>query len=347
MAARRYRGMVAAPSPALAAPALWLAALLLAASAAPLAAQALPPDPQPSAPRAPVPPEALPEELVLEGDNIVTVTVNGVPLRFEVSADTFGTALVNPGVAARLMLLPEARRGWQFGPVSVEGVAAPVLADFGAGPVPLSLSWSERAASARADGVIGVHLLPRKRVTFALHPPAPGETEQRFPMHRAGGRANTRIGTEVTVGKKKLMVIFAAQRAENLVTAPAANFIATHREGGFEPGSEGTAVMNFAVERPTRMMRLAEPILLGDLVIERFAVRIEDYGYPRQVGEIAPGDPRFDRNHILVSRRKGKGRPDLLTRIGRDQIAHCSSITYDFAASEIRLSCAAPPPSEG
>jgi hypothetical protein len=33
--------------------------------------------------------------------------------------------------------------------------------------------------------------------------------------------------------------------------------------------------------------------------------------------------------------------PDLLTRIGRDQIAHCSSITYDLRLSEIRLSCAA------
>jgi hypothetical protein len=28
-----------------------------------------------------------------------------------------------------------------------------------------------------------------------------------------------------------------------------------------------------------------------------------------------------------------------LTRIGRDQIAHCSQLTYDLALSEIRLSC--------
>jgi hypothetical protein len=32
-----------------------------------------------------------------------------------------------------------------------------------------------------------------------------------------------------------------------------------------------------------------------------------------------------------------------LTRIGRDQIAHCSRITYDLALGEIRLSCGPAP----
>jgi hypothetical protein len=302
--------------------ALWLATL----AAAPLTAQ-----------------EPLPEELVLEGENIITVTINGVPLRFEVSADSFGSPLLNPDIAAQLMLMPEGRRGWQFGPVTLEGVEATVAADFGAGAVPLSFAWTRAPASDKADGVIGIQTLPHKRVTFRFHDAAADESVQRFAMRRAGGRNNTRIGTEVKVGRKKLMMIFAAQRRENLVTAPTANFIATHREGGFEPGTDGIAMMNFAVQRPTRMMRIADPIPLGDLVLERFAVRIEDYGDPRQVGEIAPDDPRFAKDHILVSRRKGRGRPDLLTRIGRDQIAHCSAITYDFAAEEIRLSCAAPP----
>lgn len=36
-------------------------------------------------------------------------------------------------------------------------------------------------------------------------------------------------------------------------------------------------------------------------------------------------------------------RPDLLTRIGRDQIAQCSSLTYDFAVNEIQLGCGPAP----
>jgi hypothetical protein len=281
----------------------------------------------------------LPEELVLRGDNIVTVIVAGQPLRFEISGEAFGPPVINPDVAARLVLVAEGRRGWRFGPVVVDGVSASTLADFGAGPVPLTVGWANRMASNKADGVMGVHHLPHARVTFAIRDPSPAETVQSLPLARAGGRSNTRLGTEVTVGKKKLMMIFVTDRAENLVTAPTANFIATHQEGGFETASDGIAVMDFGVERPTRIMRIAEPILLGDLPVDRFAVRVEDYGDPSRVGEIAQDDPRFQKGHIIVSRRKGRGRPDLLTRIGRDQIGHCSQLTYDFARSEIRLSC--------
>jgi hypothetical protein len=286
----------------------------------------------------------LPDALVLEGDNIITVTLNGVPLRLEVSSDSFGPPVINSAVAAQLQLLPDTRRGWRFGPVVVDGLSAVQAIDFGDGlPAAKTISWSERFASRKADGVIGVHNLPYKQVTFILAPPGADETIQRFAMTRSGGDRDTRIGTQVVVGKKKLTMVFAPQRAENLVTAPTANFIATHQEGGFEPASDGIAVMNFGVERPTRMMRIAEPIMLGELAVARFAVRVEDYGDPKRVGEIAEDDPRFEKDRILVSRRKGRGRPDLLTRIGRDQISHCSSITYDFALSEIRLSCSPAP----
>jgi len=311
-----------------------LIAALIALPASGLAAQSALPPP------AATPPAPLPEELVLRGDNVVTVTLAGVPVRLEVSAEAFGLPVVNPDTAAQALLVADSRRGWRFGPVVVEGESASALVDFGAGGLPLAVSWSDRPVSDKADGVIGVHHMPYKRVTFVLREPTPDEVLHRFPLRRTGGDSNTRLGTEVRVGKKKLMMIFVPERAENLITAPTANFIATHQEGGFEPDTNGIAVMDFGVERPTRMMRIAEPILLGDLALTRFAVRVEDYGEPRRVGEIAADDPRFDPGNILVSRRKGRGRPDLLTRIGRDQIAQCSSITYDLGLSEIRLSCA-------
>ncbi len=312
-------------------------AMMLAAPVAAMAEQA----PQLTGPAPAALP--LPDELVLEGPNIVTATINGVPLRLEVSAEAFGPPVLNPDAAARIGLVATGERGWRYGPVVVLGQSAEAVADFGAGPVPLPVAWADRPAAASADGVIGVHHMPYARVTFVLRSPAPAETVEAFPLKRTGGRVNTRLGTEVGVGKKKLMMIFVPERRENLITAPTANFIATHREGGFEPGAQGTALMDFAVERPTRTMRIAEPIPLGSLTVDRFAVRIEDYGEPKRVGEIAADDPRFDPNTILVSRRKGRGRPDLLTRIGGAQIAHCSTLTYDLEKSEIRLSCAPPP----
>lgn len=283
------------------------------------------------------------DELVLEGDPVVTVLLGGRLVRLEVSGDAFGPPVVNPALATELMLVPEYRRGWRFGTASVEGVVAQSSIDFGAGAVPITLTWADRDVSARAEGVIGPHHLPHRRVTIRLGPPsAEGETVQLFPLKRSGG-SNARLGTEVTVGKKRLGLVFVTERAENLITAPTANFIATHQDGGFEPGSDGVAVMHFGVERPTRMMRIAAPILLGDIVIDRFAVRVEDYGDPRRVGEIGDNDPRFDKQQIIVSQRKGRGKPDLLTRIGRDQIAHCSALTYDRGAATLELRCGPPP----
>ena len=313
---------------------------LLAATLAlaPLAAQDVAPEPA----AAPLP--ALPEELVLSGDNIITMSLNGVPVRLEVTAEAFGPPVINPDIAVQLQLLAEFRRNWLFGPVEVEGVGAALTLDFGAGPgaEPVSVTWARRPVTGTADGIIGIHHLPYDRVTFALSTPTDGETVQRFALKRTGGRSQTRLGTEVAVGKKTLMMVFVPDRADNLITAPTANFIATHHEGGFEPGSDGVAVMNFAVERPTRMMRIAHPIQLGDLQVERFAVRVEDYGDPKRVGETGENDPRFRKGEILVSRRKGRGSPDLLTRLGRDQIKHCSTLTYDLARSEIRLLCGSP-----
>lgn len=321
-------------------PGLILAPLCLAAAA--MTGPAASAQDEPTAPPAHavvLPPVS--EELVLSGDNTIAVTVNGTPLRLEVSAEAFGPPVLNPDIAARLWLVPENRRGWRFGPVVVDGYAAGAAVDFGRGPGLVAISWSDRPASAVADGVIGVHHLPHARVTFAFRPPGEGERLHRFPLRRITGN-NARLGTEVTVGKKKLMMIFVPERAANLVTAPTANFIATHQEGGFEANSDSIAVLDFGVERPTRMMRIAEPIALGDFALDRFAVRIEDYGDPKRVGEIGENDPRFEKGNIIVSRRKGRGRPDLLTRIGSDQIAHCSALTYDLAAGEIRLSCSAP-----
>ncbi|MEQ5787653.1 hypothetical protein J3454_07100 [Erythrobacter sp. NFXS35] len=283
---------------------------------------------------------ALPDELALRGDAFIEVLLNGAPVRLEVSAEAFGPPIVNPDLAARLQLVATGQRGWLFGPVSVPGWSSVETIDFGAGAQTMTISWADRPVSTRADGLIGVHNLPHKRITFELAAPVSGERTHIFTLARAGGRNNARLGTEVTVGKRRLMMVFVPERAENLITAPTANFIATHLDGGFVPGSDGTAIMDFAVERPTRTMRIARPLELGELLIDKFAVRVEDYGDPKRVGEIGENDPRFRKGQILVSRRKGRGKPDLLTRIGHDQIAHCSRLTYDVERREIRLFCA-------
>ena len=305
--------------------------LLLAALMFPLSPSQATPLP------APLP---LPEELVLGDDKLIEVRIGDTPLILEVSAEAFGPITLNADVAERLQLRNEFKSGWVYGPVAVETVGTWERVSFGRHTFDKPVVWAANPASAKADGIIGVHHLPHKRVTFELAATARSQVTHEFTLHRIGGDKDRRIGTEVRVGKRRLLMIFSLDRDENLVTAPTANFLAATFDGGFVNGSDGIAVMGFGIERPTRSMRLARPIMLGKLVIDELAVRLEDYGKANRVGEIGEHDPQFQPDHITVSRRKVRNRPDLLTRVGRSQIAHCSRLTYDFAKLEIRLSCA-------
>ena len=284
------------------------------------------------------------DELVLPPDHIITVTVDGLPIRLLVTAEASGPAAVNPQIAARLGWVGTFRMLWDFGegdPLRSDGLWRDV--DFGGQLKAVPVMWSRNPASTVADGVIGIHHLPYRRVVFPLAEPSGEQHVQRFPIAQIGSDRARTLGTEIDTGDRRIQVFFVLERPENLVTAPTANYLATRFDGGFEPGSEGKVTVGFGVQRRTRAMRLARPLELGDMMIDRFAVRYDDHGKAKAVGEIAPGDPRFNPQEIIVSRRKKKGKADFLTRIGRAQIAHCSSLTYDLAAGEIRLACGPAP----
>jgi len=285
-------------------------------------------------------------ELVLEAShNIIEVSVNGTGVRLEVTAEAFGPAVINPELAERLALIPNQRRGWRFGPISVEGRGTTGMINFGHETREITVVWADAPVSARADGMIGVHHLPYDRVSFILAEPRSDELTARLALKRVGRLSgNTRIGTPVKVGKRELLAIFVPEfTAVNFITAPTATFLATNLDGGFTKEPESAVAMRFGVTRPVRMMRLARPLTIGSLEVSRFAVRYQDYGSTEPVGEAAEGDPRFDKSSIVVSRRKARGRPDLLTRIGADQLSACSRLTYDLAASVIELACTPEP----
>lgn len=287
---------------------------------------------------------ALPDELVLPPDHIIRVVIDGTELRLLVTADASGPAAVDPEIPVRLQWRAAFQMLWDYGDDDVlrsGGVWR--IADFGDRKTQLPVMWSFGRPTLIADGTIGIHHLPYKRIVMPLAAPVGEQTVQRFPLLRFAGQRAMRVGTEIDTGGRRLKAIFATDLADNLVTAPTANWLATRFDGGFLPGSEGKVRMRFGVERRTRMMRLVRPLQLGDLLIDRFAVRIEDYGKARNVGEASADDPRFDPNEIVVSDRKPRGRVDMLTRIGRSQIAHCSQITYDLEKNEIRLACGSPP----
>jgi len=286
------------------------------------------------------------DELVLPPDHIIRVVIDGMELRMLVTADASGPAAIDPAIPVRRRWRAAFQILWDYGDDDVlKSGGVWRTADFGDRKAQLPVMWSFGRPTLLADGTIGIHHLPYKRIVMPLAAPVGEQTVQRFPLRSWGSQGARRVGTEIDTGERRLKAIFATDAAENIVTAPTANYLATRFNGGFLAGSEGQVRMRFGVKRRTRIMRLAQPLQLGDLLIDRFAVRLGDHGKARNVGEAGENDPRFDPNEIVVSERKPRGRMDALTRIGRNQIAHCTQLTYDLEMKEIRLACAALPAS--
>ncbi|WP_143704575.1 hypothetical protein [Porphyrobacter sp. TH134] len=285
------------------------------------------------------------DELLLPPDHIIRVKVNGVPMRLLVTAEADGPMHVNPAVAVRLNWKAQIAGTHyvhnindflyllaRYRTVDIEGKKQKIL-----------VMWSTQPITDVADGVIGIHHLPYNLVTFPLGPPIGDQTVQRLPLKQFGRRFNDTVGTELDADGEKFKVFFGHRLANNLVTAPSANFLASRFGGGFIPGSDSEVAIDYDIKRPVRMMKLARPLKLGDILIDHFSVRYRDWGNTNKVAEIGPDDPPFDPNEIIVWDSKRRGRPDFYTSIGRNQIAHCSQITYDFELREIRLTCGALP----
>lgn len=285
--------------------------------------------------------ESRPGHLVLEGDFTIEVVIRGRAVRLEVDAAHFGPPSLNLDLARELRLRGDMRYTANFGGVEVAMLAAEERVAFGHATPRMRVGWSPLTYSRIADGVIGVHNLPYNVVTFVYGEFDAAHRTQSFPLERRTQRLFERVGVELEVDDDQLFVMFANSFGPNLVTAGTANFIATRQDGAFVPDSNAIFEMYPDFWRPTRDMRLANPILLGDLEIDTFAVRVADHGNARSVGEAEEDDPRFDENTIFVSDRRRRGRDDQITRIGRYQLAHCSELTYDLEEREVRLTCAA------
>ena len=283
-----------------------------------------------------------PDQLFLSGDNIIKVKLARRTLRLEVDPGHSGPPIINPNIVRELQIRGNIDLYLGFGQnLEVPLATAWKTIDFGYKKKKLRIAWGADDSSKVADGIIGLYDLPHRRVTFELHQPTGSDTEQHFDLTLHTLRQFSRLGTIIPIAEKSLFAQFTFKNRKSYVSAPTGTFLATHREGGFLPDTDGFVEVMLGVRRPTRDIQLAMPLSFAGLHIDRFAVRLNDHGSSRKVGEIKPGDRYFDEELIVVSRRKRQGRADRLTRIGRDEFDHCSTLIYDLKAMKGTLACTA------
>lgn len=285
-------------------------------------------------------PTELPDELVLSGNNIINVEIEGRPLRLEVRPDAAGAPTINPAIAQQLGFKP-GMFGFiiAVGSTKVTANSAVHKINFGGKLEKQRILWATRDVSVIADGTISPASLPYKRIKFELNALSRSERLYRYALDNFGFLGRGGIGTTIRAQDKKMQIVFSLVRDQNMVSAPTGNWLATNYKGVFNGPSTSTLIY-YGVERPTRPMALGSPLAIGDLAMTNVAVRVSDYGDASGIAEQAAAtDPAATDNQEIVVTGKNTKDVDLRINVGKAVLNKCSSLTYDMDKREIRMSC--------
>lgn len=278
-------------------------------------------------------------ELVVSGDGIVAAMVADVPGRIRIDPAAPSLPILSASWAGRAQLRPGPFAGiYQVGPQQVRGVSAVTRIGVGAGAEPRRrrVGWTARPYLAGADGVIGPGGLPQRVIRFRLRASLPGERTVTLPLVDEGGLFGGwgAVYALIQVDGAPVRIRFNPHHPQTLATAGTGVRLAGAFDGRLSGAAERVEIA-FGIARPVRTLRLGRPLLIGPLAISSLGVRTNDFGDASAIPEEG-GDPD---EIVVTGRARGNGGRDKIS-LGADSLARCSSIIFDKAARQVRLTCA-------
>jgi hypothetical protein len=298
---------------------------------------------------------ALPDELILSGDDIIDVQIEGQPVRLQVRPDTYGFVTLNAEAGTRLALNFDkvaVAFGYRIGPNMVETPTKVLRINLGAKDEKNRIAWATRhQATTVADGIISPTSLPYKRVTFNLRETVQAPVQQyTLPLDNFGFLGIEGIGTTVKTGKAKVQVKFSLTNPDNLIDASTANWFANWRGGAFVDAPKELEIA-FGIKRPVRRLQISEAIAVGPFMLNSMLARTGDNGdvsgiksdMAEDVPAVTDVPSKVDADEIVVTGKKQKDENNTIpVTLGSDFLKSCTALTYDFDKREIRMMCAAP-----
>jgi hypothetical protein len=296
-------------------------------------------------------PAALPEELVLNGNNVIDAQIEGQPVRLQVRPETYGFVTLNAETGTRLGLnfdkvSFEVR--YRIGPNTVAAPTKILRINLGAKDEKNRIAWTTRhQATAVADGIISPASLPYKRVTFNLRESVGGSLQAyTLPLDNFGFLGMEGIGTTIKTGKAKMQAKFSLTKQDNLIDASTANWLANWRGGAFVDVPKELEIA-FGIKRPVRRLQISEAIAVGPFILKSMLARTGDNGdassIKSEVVDAATDAPLSeDSDEIVVIGKKQKDADNTIpVTLGSDFLKSCTTLTYDLDKREIRMMCAA------
>ena len=272
------------------------------------------------------------QTLIVPPNQIVSGSVNGQAMNFQLLAWAPSTLILNPGPALSLGLKPGPFSGKLIvGKTRDKVMVTGAKYAIGSQATKGQIGWTNRAISTTASGWLGPGAAPFDVVTFQLHPAEAGETAHTLPMVFAGGG----IVTTIKIDDKDITLTWDNSRAGTIVSGAAGAELAKANAGSFV-GPVATEMVQLNAERPTRKLRLANPLRVGPISIRDMSVRTSEGG------ESSIPDMDADPSEIVVTASAGsKVKPEYFVFVGMNDMKNCSSLTFDKPAKLIRLMCRA------
>ena len=141
------------------------------------------------------------------------------------------------------------------------------------------------------------------------------------------------------IGGKQVEIGFTLRRDHTLASAAAGSVLAEEFGGTFSPERFKQEIA-FGVERPIQRLQLQESFFFAGRSLGQIYVRTRDWGDVSGIKkhEKVEGDPS---EIVVAAKAKKGGKARYSITIGRDDLAHCSTMTFDKKSEEIILYCSA------
>ena len=271
--------------------------------------------------------------LVVGPDQIVTATVGGQPVRLRMMASGPRTLFLNPALVARLSIKPGMFGGYGgVGPVKVRFNSAVIRYGVNTTETKRRVLWADRDFAPGVDGGIGPGGVAHPIVRFILREPSPREVTFTLPLFGTSAGYGA-LETKMIINGEAIGIGFDLTRDATLATAAAAAALSA-TNGAQLSGEARQEDIRMGVARPVRTLSLQAPLLIGMLQLREISARVSDNSDGNAIA-----DKDVDASEIVVTAKGAKSKPHYSILIGREALAHCSSLTFDKLAKLIRLSC--------
>ncbi len=287
----------------------------------------------------------VPTEIVLNADAPVDAIIAGQPGQLQLVTGFLDRLTLNTQYVAKNGIKPAAIMGnadVNFGGRrEIKGKNRPLRYTIRGIDEEGRAFWFADVPQPRFDGSVGPFAIPFDVVKIQLSPSLPAELEHSmiyFGNLNNGsnaGHIDPTFRTTVNFSIEKRMRYPLASAATGAAIAAA--------YGGTLSGESWDEEIAFGIKRPVRLLTLEKPFIIGAFRFTQIAVRVRngvDAGaLGEAIAEQAVDDDSDPAEIIVMGKGKKAKQPIFTFDIGRDVLDACSSITFDKAAKQMRLSC--------